>query len=174
MTHTGEKPRQCSTCDECFRAMGNLNIHLTTPRGEKPYPCKLCEKSFSSNNKLKAHIVTHTGEKPNQCSIDSAAAATAAAPPPPRRRRRHRDHSRQWLRSTQLARCLGPAHYPGLAAKGPEAKTKMLNFWHRLPCRGPLPPRLCRRHRRRLRRHYHSRQCLRSTRPKLWTLPCQG
>ena len=36
----------------------------------------------------------------------------------------------------------GSAHYPGFAAKGPEAKTpqKMPHFWHRLRCRGPLPP----------------------------------
>ena len=80
MTHTGEKPRQCSTCDECFRAMGNLNIHLTTHRGEKPYPCKLCEKSFSSNNELKAHVVTHTGEKPNQCTTSRSASGGKGVP----------------------------------------------------------------------------------------------
>ena len=168
MTHTGEKPRQCSTCDECFRAMGNLNIHLTTHRGEKPYPCKLCEKSFSSNNELKAHIVTHTGEKPNQCSIDSAAAATAAADAISITAASGyvvRNWPGAWVCSLSRLRCKRARS---------ENQKKNASFLASTPLPWATPAVPPTRHRRRLRRHYHSRQCLRSTRPKLWTLPCQG
>ena len=63
VTHTGEKPHQCSTCDKQFTTMGNLNTHMLTHRGEKSYPYEVCGKSFLTNNKLKVHIVNHTGEK---------------------------------------------------------------------------------------------------------------
>ena len=50
MSHTGEKPDQCSTCDKYFTSMGNLNAHMWTRTGEKPYQCELCGKYFSTNN----------------------------------------------------------------------------------------------------------------------------
>ena len=63
VTHKDEKPHQCSTCDEYFTTMGNLNTHFLTHTGEKPHRCKLCGKSFPTSNKLKVHMVTHIGKK---------------------------------------------------------------------------------------------------------------
>ena len=47
--------------------MMNLKDMLTH-KGEKPYQCTLCENKFSRNDEFTRHMLTHTGEKPYQCN----------------------------------------------------------------------------------------------------------
>ena len=38
-THTGEKPYQCSQCDQIFSTQSDLKTHLRTHGRENPYQC---------------------------------------------------------------------------------------------------------------------------------------
>ena len=58
-THTGEKPYQCSYCDQSFNQSSNLKRHELTHTGEKPYQCSQCSSSFTRNHNLQKHIHYH-------------------------------------------------------------------------------------------------------------------
>ncbi|XP_078528658.1 uncharacterized protein LOC144806095 [Lissotriton helveticus] len=68
ITHSGEKPYQCSECQKRFSFKGNLTVHTRTHTGEKPYQCSECQKRFCKKQSLSQHVLTHTGEKLYQCS----------------------------------------------------------------------------------------------------------
>ena len=63
MTHTGEKPHQCSVCSKRFRDPGTLKIHMRTHTGEKPCKCSVCSKRFRDSGTLKIHMMTHMQER---------------------------------------------------------------------------------------------------------------
>ena len=62
-THTGEKPYQCSQCDQIFSTQSDLKTHLRTHGGGNPYQCNQCDKTFLTQSRLKIHLMTHTWEK---------------------------------------------------------------------------------------------------------------
>ena len=46
VTHIGENPHQCSTCDKYFAKMGILNTHLLTHTGQSQIHLKFVESIF--------------------------------------------------------------------------------------------------------------------------------
>ena len=68
MSHSGEKPYQCSHCEKLFLHIFKLKTHLITHTGKKPYQCNLCDWALSWNDGFNRHLRTHTGEEPYQCS----------------------------------------------------------------------------------------------------------
>ena len=54
MTHTWEKPYQCSQCNRKFSIQNTLKNHLRTHTGEKPYQC--------------SHLITYSEYNSYQCS----------------------------------------------------------------------------------------------------------
>ena len=68
MTHTHEKPYQCSYCKKSFIEKCNLVHHTKNHTREKPYQCSYCEKSFTEKCNLVYHTMTHTRKKPYQCN----------------------------------------------------------------------------------------------------------
>ena len=54
-THTGEKPFECSFCNQKFRHREALKRHESLHKNEKPFECKLCQIRFSHNADLRRH-----------------------------------------------------------------------------------------------------------------------
>ena len=55
MSHTGEKPYQCSQCDNDLTSKRHLEIHHMSHTGEKPYQCNQCDKAFTQAKHLEIH-----------------------------------------------------------------------------------------------------------------------
>ena len=65
---TGEKPYQCSNCDEDLSHNGHLTNHLRTYTGGKSYQCSNFYQILLCTCVLTDHVNRHTGEKPYLCS----------------------------------------------------------------------------------------------------------
>ncbi|KAJ3214388.1 zinc-finger protein [Dinochytrium kinnereticum] len=68
-THTGDKPYECTVCNQRFSDQNILPQHMRTHTGERPYRCEdpSCGKEFAILGALKIHMRLHTGEKPFAC-----------------------------------------------------------------------------------------------------------
>ncbi len=84
LSHSGEKPLKCSTCDYATADPFRLKRHLVVHTGEKPFECDICHMRFTQQGSMKSHrsVCTqitlllcsliqnptcrrkHTGEKP--------------------------------------------------------------------------------------------------------------
>ncbi|XP_052127323.1 zinc finger protein 391-like [Frankliniella occidentalis] len=71
LTHTGEKPHECTICQKKFSVLKSLLIHLRIHTKEKPFGCTLCLAKFSLPYLLKVHLGTHTREMPQplECTV---------------------------------------------------------------------------------------------------------
>ncbi|XP_047218029.1 telomere zinc finger-associated protein [Girardinichthys multiradiatus] len=69
VSHTGEMPHKCSTCNEQFMYKKNLTMHLMKVHGHpKPHACPECPKTFLTRTELRVHeAAKHRGEKPFVC-----------------------------------------------------------------------------------------------------------
>ena len=57
MTHSGERPYQCSECEHRFISTSNLKTHFNTiHRGDKPFACSFCNTTFSQAIHVKTHM----------------------------------------------------------------------------------------------------------------------
>ncbi|EFX60400.1 hypothetical protein DAPPUDRAFT_19818, partial [Daphnia pulex] len=54
LTHTGEKPYQCSWkgCGWKFARSDELTRHYRNHTGDRPFQCRLCERAFSRSDHL--------------------------------------------------------------------------------------------------------------------------
>ena len=68
LTHTGEKLHECSECHKKFSLSSNLQRHMLTHTRGKPHECSECHKKCSQLGTLQSHMLTHTGEKPHECT----------------------------------------------------------------------------------------------------------
>ncbi|KAJ8978778.1 hypothetical protein NQ317_015502 [Molorchus minor] len=69
MSHSDERPFQCTLCDSSFKGKYHLTIHVKAHTGERNIQCPYCEKSFIVQSALRAHMRTHSQEKPYVCHI---------------------------------------------------------------------------------------------------------
>ncbi|KAI9199621.1 uncharacterized protein BJ171DRAFT_427485 [Polychytrium aggregatum] len=71
-THTGDKPYQCTQCNQRFSELAIMTQHIRTHTGERPYKCpeNSCGKQFAIPGALTIHIRKHTGERPFKCKVN--------------------------------------------------------------------------------------------------------
>ena len=55
ITHTAEKPYECTQCKTKFRRKRELEVHETRHNSKKPFSCQHCDETFSSDTYLKQH-----------------------------------------------------------------------------------------------------------------------
>ena len=68
MLHTRKQSHQCSYCDKAVKEKKSLDNNEETHTGEKPYQCNQCDKAFPKNSNMLIHLRTHSGKKPYPCN----------------------------------------------------------------------------------------------------------
>uniref|UniRef100_S4RG83 C2H2-type domain-containing protein n=1 Tax=Petromyzon marinus TaxID=7757 RepID=S4RG83_PETMA len=68
LTHTGEKPYRCRSCDRGFTRFSTLKTHqLRHAEREKKHECGVCGRAFAQHSCLRRHLRTHAGDRPHRC-----------------------------------------------------------------------------------------------------------
>ena len=70
LKHPEAKIYHCSICDEQYRTLNGLNLHLfhVHERNVTDLGCSFCGKEFTSKQEVKNHILTDHKEKKYECS----------------------------------------------------------------------------------------------------------
>ncbi|XP_030050277.1 zinc finger protein 184 [Microcaecilia unicolor] len=66
--HRQNKLFKCTECEKFFKYKSQLTIHEKFHNGQKPFKCSECEKCFRQKVHLQQHEMIHAREKPFQCS----------------------------------------------------------------------------------------------------------
>ena len=72
MTHSGEIPLQCQTCEKFFAQKEALKVHERIHTGEKPFTCTVCAKSFRTSSYIKVHMRFHVKKKQKEQARQNA------------------------------------------------------------------------------------------------------
>ena len=68
---SSSKNYKCMKCNNTYKLMDRLNIHIKTKHWltkDKLFGCNLCGKGFKQAYFLKCHFRNHSGERPYQCT----------------------------------------------------------------------------------------------------------
>ncbi|RXG52751.1 Zinc finger protein interacting with ribonucleoprotein K [Armadillidium vulgare] len=68
LTHTQERPRECTHCSKKFRYYRDLKDHLRSHSGVLPFDCSTCGSKFRRARDLKRHIKEQHATKKYKCS----------------------------------------------------------------------------------------------------------
>lgn len=62
---------RCDYCDQCFKQLNSLKLHIRIHTGERPFACSKCMKCFVSRSQLANHT-----KRGSDCDVNIAAIIT--------------------------------------------------------------------------------------------------
>ena len=79
LTHTDERPFQCTICDKRFKCHTTLRSHEAVHASTTPYLCDRCGKGFRFLNGLRVHLTLHANPSAFSCTKCTLSCTTKQA-----------------------------------------------------------------------------------------------